>query len=69
MAVVGLVGYFWSRVLRDSAAIDLKREMIERGLSAAEIALVVEAGREPDWVERKVEVLWANAQLRMARRR
>jgi hypothetical protein len=41
--------YYWWRLRRDELLITLKREMVERGMSAQEIQLVIEAGaRTPD---------------------
>jgi hypothetical protein len=42
--VAGIVGYFWYKLRRDEILASLKRDMLERGLSAEEIQKVIEAG-------------------------
>jgi hypothetical protein len=46
--VVAIVGYYWHAIHRDKVNADLKREMIERGMSAEDIVRVLEAGQSED---------------------
>jgi hypothetical protein len=43
-AATAVVAYFWFKVRREEVQAGLKRAMIERGLSAEEIRIVIEAG-------------------------
>jgi hypothetical protein len=45
--VARVVGYFWYKARRDELLACLKRDMLERGLSAEEIRTVIEAGAPP----------------------
>jgi hypothetical protein len=41
--------YYWWRIRRDELLINLKRDLVERGMSAQEIQMVIDAGtRSPD---------------------
>ena len=46
--VVGIVGYYWHAIHRDTVNAELKRDMIARGMSADEIVRVLEAGQSVD---------------------
>jgi NADH:ubiquinone oxidoreductase subunit 3 (subunit A) len=42
--IIAVVGYFWSEVLKNQSNNELKRSMLERGMSAQEIEQVINAG-------------------------
>jgi NADH:ubiquinone oxidoreductase subunit 3 (subunit A) len=42
--IIAVVGYFWSEVLKNRSNNELKRSMLERGMSAQEIEQVINAG-------------------------
>ena len=42
--IVGIIAYFWHKTEKAKSENDLKRSMIERGMSADEIERVVAAG-------------------------
>lgn len=44
IGLVAVIGYFWSRSVRVKSEAELKRSMIERGMSAEEIERVIDAG-------------------------
>jgi hypothetical protein len=47
VAVVAFAGaYYWQKVRREEVRAGLKRAMLERGMSAEEIRIVIEAGSE-----------------------
>ena len=41
-----IVGVFWSQVERAKSKDELKRSMVERGMSAEEIERIIEAGQD-----------------------
>ncbi len=43
IGMVAVIGYFWTRAVRAKAEAELKRSMIERGMSAEEIERVINA--------------------------
>ena len=42
--IVAIIGHFWHEVLKTRSNNDLKRSMVERGMSAQEIEQVMNAG-------------------------
>lgn len=42
--IVAIIAYFWHEVLKTRSNNDLKRSMVERGMSAQEIEQVMNAG-------------------------
>lgn len=42
--IIAVVGYYWSEVLKNRSNNELKRSMLERGMSAQEIEQVISAG-------------------------
>ena len=42
--IIAVVGYYWSEVLKNRSNNELKRSMLERGMSAQEIEQVINAG-------------------------
>jgi NADH:ubiquinone oxidoreductase subunit 3 (subunit A) len=42
--IIAVVGYYWSEVLKNQSNNELKRSMLERGMSAQEIEQVINAG-------------------------
>jgi hypothetical protein len=42
--IIAVVGYYWSEVLKNQSNNDLKKSMLERGMSAQEIEQVMNAG-------------------------
>jgi hypothetical protein len=43
-AAAAFIAYFWYKVRREEMQIHLKRTMLERGMSADEIRMVIESG-------------------------
>ena len=46
--IVMFIGYFWHEIIKTRSDNELKRLMLERGMSAQEIEQVIYAGIEPD---------------------
>lgn len=46
--IVGLIGLFWYLTVKTTSENNLKREMVERGMSADEIDRVLMAGHEDE---------------------
>lgn len=46
--IIMFVGYFWHKIIKTRSDNELKRSMLERGMSAQEIEQVINAGIEPD---------------------
>ena len=42
--IVAIVGVFWYKIVRTTSEAELKRSMVERGMSAEEIERVLAAG-------------------------
>jgi NADH:ubiquinone oxidoreductase subunit 3 (subunit A) len=42
--IIAVVGYYWSGVLKNRSNNELKKSMLERGMSAQEIEQVINAG-------------------------
>ena len=42
-AAVAIVAYFWYKLRRDEMLVNLKRELSDRGMTAEEIRMVIEA--------------------------
>ena len=42
--IIAVVGYYWSEVLKNRSNNELKKSMLERGMSAQEIEQVINAG-------------------------
>jgi len=42
--IISVVGYYWSAVLKNRSNNELKKSMLERGMSAQEIEQVMNAG-------------------------
>jgi NADH:ubiquinone oxidoreductase subunit 3 (subunit A) len=42
--IIAIVGYYWSEVLKNRSNNELKKSMLERGMSAQEIEQVINAG-------------------------
>jgi NADH:ubiquinone oxidoreductase subunit 3 (subunit A) len=42
--IIAVVGYYWSEVLKNRSNNELKKSMLERGMSAQEIEQVMNAG-------------------------
>ena len=46
--IVMFIGHFWHEIIKTRSANELKRSMLERGMSAQEIEQVIRAGIEPE---------------------
>jgi len=42
--IISVIGYYWHEVLKNRSNNDLKKSMVERGMSAQEIEQVINAG-------------------------
>jgi len=59
LALVGIVAGTIGSIQRRRAELDLKREMIERGLSADEITKIIEAATPPEDATQRWIASWA----------
>lgn len=49
IAIVAIIGGFWSKTVKANRIAELKRAMIERGMSADEIERVIAADEIPEY--------------------
>jgi len=44
--IIAIIGYYWHEVLKNRSDNELKKSMLERGMSAQEIEQVINAGSD-----------------------
>jgi hypothetical protein len=59
LGTLGIISGAITSVVRRRAEMDLKREMIERGMSAEEIAKVIESATPPEDATQRLIASWA----------
>ena len=55
--IVAIIAKYWHDAVRSRSEIELKRSMVERGMSADEIERVMSAGTPPDSDPRRLSSL------------
>jgi hypothetical protein len=59
LGLVGIVAHTVGSIHRRRAEMELKREMIERGMSADEIATIIESATPPEDATQRLIASWA----------
>ena len=67
LGTLGILSGAITSVYRRRAEMDLKRDMIDRGMSADEIAKVIESATPPEDATQRLIASWAKKEIRLNR--